>query len=282
MLPANLGEASKIAEYIAASNLFGCKTKEQAFALMLLADAEGLHPAAAARDYHIVDGKPSLKADAMLARYMGAGGKIKWIERSETKVSAEFTHPSSGSVTITWDQSRATTANLWAKKNWKSHPQQMLSARVISEGVRASFPGVVSGVYTPEEVGDFDDVPAPRRQAEPAATEATFEPTDAVSSDAPSKDQQAAGAAARDAAPVQTMSKADSRADYAALEYEMRACKTAAELIAWGKLNLKRIQLQAPSFQTELRKEGASLLAGLRHMERAASEADEYAQELAS
>lgn len=68
MLPANLGEASRIAEYIAESGLFGCKTKEQAFALMLLADAEGLHPAAAARDYHIIDGKPSLKADAMLAR----------------------------------------------------------------------------------------------------------------------------------------------------------------------------------------------------------------------
>ena len=32
----------------------------------------------------------------------------------------------------------------------------MLSARVVSEGVRAVFPSVVSGLYTPEEVNDFD------------------------------------------------------------------------------------------------------------------------------
>ena len=31
----------------------------------------------------------------------------------------------------------------------------MLRARVISEGIRAVFPGCVVGVYTPEEVADF-------------------------------------------------------------------------------------------------------------------------------
>jgi hypothetical protein len=35
----------------------------------------------------------------------------------------------------------------------------MLRARVISEGVRATFPAVLNGMYTPEEVQEFD---APR------------------------------------------------------------------------------------------------------------------------
>ena len=35
----------------------------------------------------------------------------------------------------------------------------MLRARVISEGVRATFPAVLNGMYTPEEVGEFE---APR------------------------------------------------------------------------------------------------------------------------
>jgi hypothetical protein len=32
----------------------------------------------------------------------------------------------------------------------------MLRARVISEGIRTVYPGCVVGVYTPEEVGDFE------------------------------------------------------------------------------------------------------------------------------
>ena len=167
MLPTSFDESIRMASAIAKSGLFGCKTPEQAFALMLLADAEGLHPAAAARDYHIIDGKPSLKADAMLARYMGAGGKIEWLAREPEKVSAAFMHPSSGTLTITWDRKRAEIAGFWGKSNWKKHPIQMLSARVISEGVRASFPGVVSGVYTPEEVSDFDDTRRPPERHEP-------------------------------------------------------------------------------------------------------------------
>jgi len=160
MVPKDLGEAIRMAEIISASNLFGCKTPEQAFALMLLADAEGLHPAAAARDYHIMNGKPSLKADAMLGRFQAAGGRIVWIRREDEGVEAKFSHPSSGDVTVCWDKARATRAGLWGSKDtWKKYPLQMLSARVISEGVRASYPSIVSGVYTPEEVQDFGDEP---------------------------------------------------------------------------------------------------------------------------
>ena len=57
----------KMAQAVARSGLFGMREPEQAMALMLIAQAEGTHPALAARDYHIVDGRPTLKADAMLA-----------------------------------------------------------------------------------------------------------------------------------------------------------------------------------------------------------------------
>jgi hypothetical protein len=36
----------------------------------------------------------------------------------------------------------------------------MLRARVISEGIRSVYPGVIVGEYTPEEVGDFKEVQA--------------------------------------------------------------------------------------------------------------------------
>lgn len=196
MLPQNFEEATRMATAIAQSGLFGCKTTAEAFSLMLLADAEGLHPAAAARDYHIIEGRPSLKADAMLARYLNAGGKIEWLERSDTKVAATFTHPSSGTVTVEWTIERAKGIKRKSKSltdgdNWKNYPRQMLAARTISEGVRASYPGVVSGVYTPEEVMDFEPAaPVSSRAAAPQppvspAVEVEATEAGGVESDAP-------------------------------------------------------------------------------------------------
>lgn len=157
----------RLAESFAKSGLFGIKTPDQALALMALCEAEGLHPAIAVRDFHIIQGKPALKADAMLARFQAAGGRVKWIDMSDAKVSAEFSHPAGGMVTIDWDKQRATVAGFWGKDNWKKFPRAMLRARVISEGIRTVFPGVVVGVYTPEEVQDFDQQPPRQIQPEP-------------------------------------------------------------------------------------------------------------------
>ena len=153
-----VSDIERMASAIAVSKLFGMKSKEEAMALMLIAQAEGTHPALAARDYNIIQGKPALKADAMLARFQSAGGKIEWLELSDTRVSANFSHPAGGTAMIDWDMKRAQSAQLGGKEMWKKFPRQMLRARVISEGIRTVFPGVVIGVYTPEEVQDFDMV----------------------------------------------------------------------------------------------------------------------------
>ena len=163
-----------MASAIAKSGLFGIKTADQALALMLIAQAEGLHPAIAARDYHIIQGRPALKADAMLARYQQSGGKIQWHDYTDKKVSATFSHPSGGTIKIDWDMDRAKQAGLGGKENWAKYPRQMLRARVISEGVRATNPGCNTGFYTPEEVQDFEPInvtPEPMPQTEPTSIE---------------------------------------------------------------------------------------------------------------
>lgn len=148
-------DIERMATAVAGSGLFGIKTKEQAVALMLIAQAEGLHPAIAARDYHIIEGKPSLKADAMLARFISGGGKVQWHDHTNERVSATFSHPAGGTIKVDWDMVRAKAAGLAGKQNWSKYPRQMLRARVISEGVRAVYPVANSGLYTPEEVQDF-------------------------------------------------------------------------------------------------------------------------------
>ena len=147
-----------LAQAGAASGMFGFKKVEDALALMALAQAEGLHPAAAFRDYHVISGRPALKADAMLARFQKSGGKVNWIKYTDEICEATFSHPQGGEITVAWDKARAKQAEL-GSANWKKYPRQMLRARVISEAIRTVFPGVLSGMYTEEEV---EDMPVPK------------------------------------------------------------------------------------------------------------------------
>ena len=117
-----------------------------------------MHPAVAMRDYHVIQGRPALKADAMLARFQQAGGSVVWKEYTNDVVTGLFTHPQGGSLEVSWTLHQAKSIGIASKDNWKNYPRAMLRARVISEGIRAVFPGCVVGVYTPEEVQDFTPV----------------------------------------------------------------------------------------------------------------------------
>ena len=148
----------QMAEAIAGSGLFGLKTPQQALALGLLCQAEGRHPAEAARDYHVIQGRPTLKADTMLARFQNAGGRVEWPVYSDKKVVGTFSHPSGGTLTLDWDWERAKAAGLANRDTWKQYPRQMLRSRVISEAIRTILPGVLSGCYLPDEVADLPPV----------------------------------------------------------------------------------------------------------------------------
>ena len=147
-------QVERMALAVAKSRLFGIQTQEQAFALMMIAQAEGMHPAIAARDYHIIQGRPSLKADAMLARFQQAGGKVEWNEYTDERVVGTFTHPKGGSVSVEWTIEMGRKANLTKNPTWNQYPRQMLRSRCISEGIRTVFPGVVVGAYSEEEAED--------------------------------------------------------------------------------------------------------------------------------
>jgi len=150
-------DVREMAKAAAGSRLFSVKNEQEAFTLMLLAQAEGCHPMQAMQRYNIVQGRPAKTANAMLSDFQGAGGKVKWIERSTTAAEAEFMSPGlSDPVTVRVTMEDAKRAGLAGKQNWKNYPRQMLSARCISEGVGVAWAGA-RALYTPEEVSDFDD-----------------------------------------------------------------------------------------------------------------------------
>jgi hypothetical protein len=175
-----LSDMQQMAKIGVESNFFGIKKPTEAMALMLIAQAEGKHPATVFSQYHVIQGRPALKADAMLARFQQAGGSVQWTERTDKSCAATFVHPQGGKCDIRWTLDDAKRAGLLSgKSNWTQYPRQMLSARVVSEGVRAVFPGVLGGFYTPEEVGQFEAV------AEAPVTYARPEPQTPVLTDAP-------------------------------------------------------------------------------------------------
>lgn len=149
-------EIKQMAIAVASSGLFGMKTPEQALTMMLLAQAEGMHPITAARDYDIIQGRPAKKAEAMLRDFMKAGGKLEWHSLTDTIADATFSHPIGGTVRISWDIARANAAGLGAKDMWKKYPRQMLRSRVVSEGIRTTFPLATAGLYVPEEAHDME------------------------------------------------------------------------------------------------------------------------------
>jgi len=123
---------------------------------MLISIAEGRHPALAARDYDIIQGRPAKKSEAMLRDFLQSGGSVEWHELTDDVADATFSHPQGGKVRITWDMARAKTAGLAGRDMFRKFPRQMLRSRVVSEGIRTTCPMATSGMYVPEEVQEFD------------------------------------------------------------------------------------------------------------------------------
>lgn len=175
-------QQERMAHSLVKSRMFGIESVDQAMALMSIAQAEGRHPAIIARDFHIIKGRPSKKAEAMMRDFMESGGRVEWHALDDSIADATFSHPTGGKVRISWDLKRAAQAGLTANETWKKYPRAMLRSRTVSEGVRTVCPLATSGVYTPEEVRDMviDETPTagpinvtPEPQPVPKLTEET-------------------------------------------------------------------------------------------------------------
>lgn len=244
----SLGELERVATVIYDGGMFGMKSIPQVMTLLLVAQAEGMHPVNALREFHVIEGKPSLKADAMLARHQRSGGKVNWITRSDACVEAEFIGPL-GTAKIRWDQERATRAKLWGKDNFQKHPLQMLAARCVSEGVRAVNPAAIQGFYTPEEVQFFDDGQKstynPTERKQPAKAQDTRPEFEEV------KEEQAVPqypAAPELAPPIDKPAQSNSKyaeldeVDYAGLLYQFRRVSGATWAEAQKKLDASMLK----------------------------------------
>ena len=151
-----VSDMNVMADAMVKSNFYGFKNKDQMLAVMLVAQAEGKHPATVVQEYDIIMGRPALKSQAMLARFQLAGGKVDWHEISPTKCSGTFSHPQGGSLKVDWTIEMAKSAGLYKDNSgWTKYPEDMLRSRVVSRAVRSVYPACILGHYAVEEVQDF-------------------------------------------------------------------------------------------------------------------------------
>lgn len=170
----------RMAVAIAKSNLFGVKEADQALSLMMIAQAEGKHPALIARDYDIIQGRPAKKSEAILRDFQASGGRVEWHALTDQIADATFSHPLSVKpLRITWDIERAKRAGLMGKPGgmYEKYTRQMLRSRTLSEGCRTVAPSATSGFYTPEEVNQMDAEASKPVDITQAATEAAVAPS---------------------------------------------------------------------------------------------------------
>ncbi len=133
-------------------------------AAALMGRSVGLDPMLSLQYIHVIEGKPTLSAEAMVALVRRAGhtieirrlddsGAVAYGKRRDTGTDAEFE----------FTKVHAQAAGLLEKPVWKAYFRSMAWARAVSQLCRVLFADVIMGMsYVPEELGaevDADGTP---------------------------------------------------------------------------------------------------------------------------
>jgi hypothetical protein len=113
------------------------------------------------REYHIVDGKLSRRADVILADFQRAGGQVEWVNIGDDGQAAVAlwtfgNDDQNPGQEIGFSIEEAKAAKLVKPdSNWQKNPGAMLRARLICKAVRIKAPQILGGLYAPEEFGEI-------------------------------------------------------------------------------------------------------------------------------
>jgi hypothetical protein len=151
----------RLGEFFAKSGMFGCDKIEQGKVLAMACLTERQSPFQILNTYHLIQGRLSMRADAMLARFRGAGGTYVVKDRTADKAAITLNRNSQSlTFSLTWAEAQQErfpyTKDGKLKDNWSTprSRMQMMWARVVSDGVRTLAPEINCGIYTPEEAAD--------------------------------------------------------------------------------------------------------------------------------
>jgi hypothetical protein len=135
------------------------KTAAAAFAIIVKGREVGIPEMQALAQIHVIEGKPTMAAELMLALAKTRAGVTATIsEDTDEKCVIRFERPNEKPHVETFTFREAEAMGYGRKDNWIKQRRVMLRARCISRGLRFYAPDAISGIsYTPEELGATTD-----------------------------------------------------------------------------------------------------------------------------
>jgi hypothetical protein len=127
-------------------------TPAQALAIILTGQELDIPPMHSLRSIHVIEGKPTLSSELMLALMLRGGVVCTWLESDDQRATLRAKRGNT-EFTGTFELEDAKRAKLTGKIGWQFYPEAMLRARVIALVARVVAPDLIAGLYTPEELG---------------------------------------------------------------------------------------------------------------------------------
>ena len=152
----NHGDLERIAKMAAASGMCTVRKWEEAAYLLATGYELGLSPMQSLRGIYVVNGKPVLSADLLVAVVRRSGLCESWhvIESTDERCSITTRHKGEPeAATRTWTMADAKRAQITGKPIWSQYPRTMLRHRCASDLARDVYPDVILSLYDPEELG---------------------------------------------------------------------------------------------------------------------------------
>jgi len=115
-------------------------------------------PMTSLRTIDVIQGRPTLSANAMRGLAMAAGVKFRLVETTATRCVMSAVAPGSSEwTTVTWTLDQAKQLGLTTKDNWRNQPGVMLIARATSQLCRLVAANILIGAtYSTEEIRDLE------------------------------------------------------------------------------------------------------------------------------
>lgn len=172
IIPINgMEDISRLGVAVAKSGWFGTIGQSTGEMIAMTMLQERISPVTFKKKYHVMgDGSLSVASRAIVSAFKRLGGKMKLHEVSKDKCDITFIYDGNElryAVTLQEfiDNGVAVSAKTGAlKDNWAKFSGDMLYARCCSFAIRKVCPEADDGLYTSEEVADFDDAPAAPRE----------------------------------------------------------------------------------------------------------------------
>ncbi|WP_328186996.1 recombinase RecT [Marinobacter sp. OP 3.4] len=174
--PNSMDEAFRMAEMLAGSQMVPKNYQgkpQDALVAMMMGSELGLNPIQSLANVAVINGKPAIYGDALLAlvqNHPKFGGHEEFCdEATMTATCTVWRKGDAAKHTVTFSQADAQKAGLWGKSGpWTQYPKRMLMWRARGYALRDKFADALGGLITVEEARDIpeqDMGPAQRYEA---------------------------------------------------------------------------------------------------------------------